>query len=45
MSSTDEPDVSRTPEEKLKSLIRRDIDPDITRMAKNALHDLQEGRQ
>ena len=36
-------DASRTPEEKLKALIRKDIDPDITAMAERALELRQEG--
>jgi len=32
----------RTPEEKLESLIERDVDPKITEMAENALRTHQE---
>lgn len=42
-TDTDEIDTERTPEEKLKALIRKDIDPDITAMAKRALKLRQEG--
>ena len=41
--TTDDVDVSRTREEKLKSLIRRDVDPEITELAKDALQYCQEG--
>lgn len=36
-------DTERTREEKLKSLIRRDIDPEITALAERALRRNQEG--
>jgi len=35
-------DKTRTPEEKLKSLIKRDVDPTITAAAKRALKRRQE---
>lgn len=34
-------DTSRTDEEKLKALIRKDLDPGITRMAEAALEKIQ----
>jgi hypothetical protein len=48
MSSTDESDeptidTERTREEKLKALVRKDIDPQITSMARRALERRQEG--
>jgi hypothetical protein len=36
-------DTSRTQEEKLKALVRKDIDPEITAMARRALKRRQEG--
>ena len=42
MSAETDVDTTRTPEEKLKSLIKRDIDPAITAAAKRALHRRQE---
>ena len=47
MTDTDGTDHvhERTREEKLKSLIRRDIDPEITELAKRALEYLQEGKR
>lgn len=36
-------DTSRSREEKLKALVRKDIDPDITAMARRALERRQEG--
>ncbi|WP_171908132.1 hypothetical protein [Natrialba sp. SSL1] len=35
-------DTSRTREEKLKALVRKDIDPNITEMARRALKRRQE---
>lgn len=43
MSEADEVDVSRSREEKLKALIRKDIDPEVTRVTKNLLKKEQEG--
>lgn len=39
----DDIDTTRTPEEMLKSLIRRDINDEITALAKRALRRRQEG--
>ena len=39
----DDVDTSRTREEKLKALVRKDIDPEITAMARRALERRQEG--
>jgi len=36
-------DTSRTREEKLKALVRRDVDPEVTAMAREALRRRQEG--
>ena len=41
--ATDNVDLERTREEKLKALIRRDIDPEITKLAERALAYTQEG--
>ncbi|MDQ2052919.1 hypothetical protein RBH26_20980 [Natronolimnohabitans sp. A-GB9] len=45
MSETQEQDIdtTRTREEKLKALVRKDIDPEITAMARRALKRRQEG--
>ena len=41
----DDGDIAeRTDEEKLKSLIRKDIDPEVTKLAKRALEKLQNKR-
>jgi len=43
--TTDDQEITteRTREEKLKALVRKDIDPEITRMAETALRRRQEG--
>lgn len=43
MSQAKEPETGRTREEKLKALVRKDIDPGITAMAEEALRRIQEG--
>lgn len=43
MSQTDTVDTGRTDEEKLKALVRKDLDPYITAMAEEALRRRQEG--
>jgi len=42
MSQTTGPRTGRTREEKLKALVRKDIDPEITSLAKAALKYVQE---
>lgn len=42
---SDDPDPERSREEKLKALVRRDLDPEITRLAKRALKRRQERRR
>ena len=42
-TESEDVDTSRTREEKLKALVRKDIDPEITRMARRALERRQEG--
>ena len=42
-TESEDVDTSRTREEKLKALIRKDIDPKVTRMARRALERRQEG--
>jgi len=42
-ADTDDIDTERSREEKLKALVRRDLDPKITAMAKEALRRRQEG--
>lgn len=43
MSQTETVDTGRSDEEQLKALVRKDIDPGITAMAKEALRRIQEG--
>lgn len=43
MSRAEEVNAGRTREEKLKALVRKDLDPEITAMAKEALRRVQEG--
>lgn len=43
MSEAQDIDAGRTREEKLRALVRRDIDPNITAMAEYALQRRQEG--
>ena len=43
MSTDTDPDTARTREEKLKALVRKDIDDEITTLAKDALANVQEG--
>lgn len=38
-----EPDLSRSREEKLKALIRKDVDDRVTELARRALRRYQEG--
>ena len=42
MSTSNDIDTERSQEEKLKSLVRRDINPEITALAKRALQHCQE---
>lgn len=42
MADETDHDLERTPEQKLESLIERDLDPEITRLAKNALRSRRE---
>lgn len=41
-TNSDEVNTERTSEEKLKALVRKDIDPEITRLATAALKRCQE---
>lgn len=43
MSRAEEPDTSRTREEKLRAIIRKDVHPRVTELAERALERRQEG--
>lgn len=43
MSEASDVDATRTREEKLKALVRKDVDPEITALAEAALQRRQEG--
>lgn len=41
--ATNQPNLERSREEKLKALIRKDVSPEVTTLAKSALQQRQEG--